>query len=233
MPILRKVLVSASNQRFAVFFLILLTLLLLPPYFRDATWLNYIWRGLLTATLLWAIFAVSSSHRALILTALILLPTLISTWLGITGDASIEVHYVDNLTNIAYFGLICAYLATFIFTTRRVTSEVLFASMCFYILLAVLWGAIYTNIELFFGDAFTFYGSTAAVAGIERDDLFSYLNYYSFVTLSTLGYGDIIPVHPVSRSWAAVEAMVGQFFIAIVIARLVALYTMEQSSGRN
>jgi len=207
--------------------------MLLPPYFRDVTSVNYIWRGLLTATLLWAIFAVSSSRQALILTGLILLPTLISSWLGSTGGASIEVYYVDNLTNIAFFGLICAYLAIFIFTTRRVTSEVLFASMCFYILLAVLWGAIYTNIELFFGETFTFYGSTAAVAGIEQDDLFSYLGYYSFVTLSTLGYGEIIPVHPVARSWAAVEAMVGEFFIAIVVARLVALYTLEQSSGRN
>ena len=104
--------------------------------------------------------------------------------------------------------------------------------MCLYISLAVLWAAIFTNLELFYGSAFSFYGASAAEAGIGRENLFSYLMYYSFVTLSTLGYGDIIPVHLVAQNWAAVEAMVGQFFIAIVIARLVSLYTVEQGRGQ-
>lgn len=53
--------------------------------------------------------------------------------------------------------------------------------------------------------------------------------YYSFVTLSTLGYGDIIPIHKVAQNWAAMEAMIGQFFIAIVMARLVSMYTVEET----
>ena len=49
-------------------------------------------------------------------------------------------------------------------------------------------------------------------------------NYYSFVTLTTLGYGDIVPLTPVTQAWVAVEATVGQFFLAIIIARLVSSY---------
>ena len=52
--------------------------------------------------------------------------------------------------------------------------------------------------------------------------------YFSFVTLSTLGYGDVLPVHEVSQNWAAMEAMIGQFFIATVIARLVSVYTVDE-----
>ena len=49
------------------------------------------------------------------------------------------------------------------------------------------------------------------------------LGYYSFVTLTTLGYGDITPVHPVARSLASGEALVGQLYPAILIARLVSM----------
>jgi voltage-gated potassium channel len=136
--------------------------------------------------------------------------------------------YIDNGTNIVYFGLICAFLARYIFTTRRVTLEVICAAMCFYMLLAVLWAAIYTNLELFYGNAFTFQGQLGATAGLDPEKLFQYMIYYSFVTLSTLGYGDITPAHLVSRNWAAMEAMIGQFFIAIVMARLVSIYTVEK-----
>ena len=73
----------------------------------------------------------------------------------------------------------------------------------------------------------------AAEAGIDQDGIFRELIYYSFVTLSTLGYGDTLPVHTVAQSWAAVEAMIGQFFIAIVIARLVSVYTVEEEESAN
>jgi hypothetical protein len=62
----------------------------------------------------------------------------------------------------------------------------------------------------------------------------SELLYFSYVTLTTLGFGDITPVHPVARSIAGLEALTGQFYIAIVVARLVALHILhsqERSAG--
>lgn len=215
-----------SNHRFAVFLFLLLCLIIIPPYFEKLEWLNFVWQAVLTAVLLWALFAVTSNRRAMLFAIVLLVPTVVSTWLDNTTNTNIA--YIDNFTNIIYFGLICAYLAIFIAQSRRVNTEVLFASMCLYISLAVLWAGIFTNLELFYNPAFSFYGGTALEADISQDELFSYLMYYSFVTLSTLGYGEIIPIHQVAQNWAAVEAMAGQFFIAIVIARLVALYTLEQ-----
>lgn len=105
--------------------------------------------------------------------------------------------------------------------------------MCLYMLIAVLWAAIYTNLQLYYGDAFLFQGSLAVEAGIDAENLYRHMIYYSFVTLSTLGYGDIIPDHIVAQNWAAVEAMIGQFFIAIVIARLVSLYTVQHEADSS
>lgn len=129
--------------------------------------------------------------------------------------------------------MICAFLGQYILANRRVTLEVIFAAMCLYMILAILWAAIYTNLELYYGNAFTFNGQFASEAGIAQDGIFLEMLYYSFVTLSTLGYGDILPIHRVAQSWAAVEAMLGQFFIAIVIARLVSVYTVEEETANE
>lgn len=231
MPGIQNVKKKISNHRFAVFLFLLLSLLIVPPYFADLERVGFIFKGMLTAVLVWALWTVTSNRRAMLLAIVLLVPTVVSTWLAYATSMNRQIAYVDNFTNIIYFGLICIYLAIFIARSRRVNAEVLFASMCLYISLAVLWAAIFTNLELFYNPAFSFYGSTAVEADIGHNQLFDYMVYYSFVTLSTLGYGDIIPVHRVAQNWAAVEAMVGQFFIAIVIARLVSLYTLEQ--GRH
>ncbi|MEM6583558.1 MAG: potassium channel family protein [Pseudomonadota bacterium] len=225
--------VSTANvffrNRFAVLFVLLFCVLLIPPYFEDTDWIAQFWRGLFTLVLLWALYSAVGSRRALALAVLLLLPTLVSTWLADPAQTRV-VAYIDNITNIAYFGLICAFLGQYVLRSQQVTVEVIFAAMCLYMILAILWAAIFTNIELFYREAFLFQGAFAHEANIGPEDLFRHMTYYSFVTLSTLGYGDIIPANLVARNWAAMEAMIGQFFIAIVIARLVSIYTLQASA---
>jgi len=215
------------RHRFAILFALLFCAVLIPPYFEGAYWVAQFWRGLFTLVLLWALYTVSGSRRTLILAALLLIPTISSTWVVDHGQERM-LEYLDNITNIAYFGLICVFLGQYILTTRRVTLEVIFAAMCLYMILAVLWAAIYANLELFYGGAFIFQGQLAQDAGVNSENLYRHMIYYSFVTLSTLGYGDIIPANLVAKNWAAMEAMIGQFFIAIIIARLVSLYTVQE-----
>jgi hypothetical protein len=59
------------------------------------------------------------------------------------------------------------------------------------------------------------------------------LQYFSFVTLSTLGYGDISPQTSYAQGWVILEAIIGQFYIAIVLARLLGLYVAEESATEN
>ncbi len=215
------------RHRFAVLFILLFCTILIPPYFEHAPWIGTFWRILFTLVLLWALYTIAGRGNVVLLAVLILIPTLASTWMAEPGQED-YVLYVDNITNIIYFGLICVFLGKYILTNRRVTLEVIFAAMCLYMILAVLWAAIYTNIELYYDGVFTFGGLSADEAGIPREQLFQEFIYFSFVTLSTLGYGDVIPVSLVGQNWCAMEAMVGQFFIAVVIARLVSVYTVEE-----
>jgi hypothetical protein len=215
------------RHRFLILFILLLCVLLIPPYFQNSPWIGTFWRGLFTCVMLWALYTIAGTPRVLLLAVLVLIPTIASTWLSDDGQEK-TVAYLDNATNIVYLTIICYYLSKYILTTRKVTSEVIFSAMCLYMILAVLWAAIYTNLELFYPGTFIFNGLPAAEAGVDANNLYLQLIYYSFVTLSTLGYGDILPTHRVAQNWAAIEAMIGQFYIAIVMARLVSVYTVEE-----
>jgi voltage-gated potassium channel Kch len=95
--------------------------------------------------------------------------------------------------------------------------------------------AIYLLIGIAFGEATRAMGlidpeayASASGRGFERADLY----YFSFVTLTTVGYGDITPVHPFARSLAILEALTGQLFPAILIARLVSQELASRPSRR-
>jgi hypothetical protein len=84
-----------------------------------------------------------------------------------------------------------------------------------YLLLGLVWGVIYATIEMHAPGSF---------AGTLRlDERLSDWVYYSFVTLTTVGYGDITPLSMAARAVAMLEALVGQLYPAIIIARLVSL----------
>jgi hypothetical protein len=89
-----------------------------------------------------------------------------------------------------------------------------------YLLLGLGWALAYELVSLLAAGAFSSTGPT----GPERSDFV----YFSFVTLTTVGYGDVTPVHPVARSLAVAEALMGQLYPAILLARLVSLATSNR-----
>ncbi len=101
-----------------------------------------------------------------------------------------------------------------LFQERQVTVNTLRGSVCVYLLIGTLWSIVYGIIYTVNPQAFAF----AHPASGEE------LYYFSFVTLTTVGYGDIVPVAPLARSLTNVEAIIGQMYIAIIVARVVGLY---------
>lgn len=105
------------------------------------------------------------------------------------------------------------------------TSGKLYISVSLYFVMGLSWFAVYTLINELDPGSFTA-GGVPLTPGAEAAGL----AYFSFVTLTTLGYGDILPVHPVARMVAALEAVCGVLYIAITVSRLVAAYRSEGSS---
>jgi hypothetical protein len=90
-----------------------------------------------------------------------------------------------------------------------------------YLILGVIWSLAYYLIALRMPEVFSVQGPFAPS---DTEALRSHLFYFNFVTLTTLGYGDIVAVHPMVRMLVILEAVTGQLFPAILIARLVSLH---------
>ena len=116
----------------------------------------------------------------------------------------------------------------YVLLSRQVTSDLLFAAVVVYILIAILFAQLYSITSMLLPDSFTYPATAHLVAGRLPDLSF---NYFSFVTIATLGYGDIAPRHPVAQILASVEAVVGQFYVAIVVAWLVSVYAAQGRAG--
>jgi len=108
-------------------------------------------------------------------------------------------------------------LAVNVFSSGEVTLDRILGAVALYVLIAAMWAEAYELISLYVPAAF------AGSGGIEEMKDRSTWVYFSFVTLTTLGYGDITPVAHSARSLAIMEALIGQLYPAIVLARLISL----------
>jgi hypothetical protein len=118
-------------------------------------------------------------------------------------------------TSVVAFGLLALVVLAKVLRPGMITAHRLQGAVAAYLLFGLVWAKAYEWIFL------TYPGAFAGALGGE--DGRSPWVYYSLVTLTTMGYGDITPVHPLARSLAVGEALTGQLYLAILISRLVAL----------
>lgn len=132
---------------------------------------------------------------------------------------------LGDLFDIAFLGFTVAIGLRFLFRTDRVTHRTIWASLCVYLLLGIVWANVYSMVGYLNPDAFKF--PLAAEGSQEHMELGAQESavalYYSFVTMTTLGYGDIVPLSPTARLLSALQAVMGQLYLAVLVARLVGL----------
>lgn len=110
----------------------------------------------------------------------------------------------------------------------RPTSERIFGALCAYIFIGMLFALLYTHIAYRDPDAFAISNEAMMQAATSEASLMPVFTYYSFVTLTTLGYGDITPVAEHVRTLAWLEALIGQLYLAVMVAGFVATHISER-----
>jgi hypothetical protein len=111
-----------------------------------------------------------------------------------------------------------------IFSDTKVTGDTLRGGISVYLMLGIVWYLIYQIILTIIPQAF--------VGDFKGDISSCQIFYFSFVTLTTVGYGDILPAHKATMIMSNLEAIVGQLYPAVIIARLVSSYTVENSNNK-
>ena len=201
----------------------LVLFIFLHPFAAGQTWVETAMEGVFTLVILASAWAVHGDRRLLLGLCVLGVPGLAlhwATWLA--GLPSWAANTAALL--VAAFLLATVFsMVVFLFRARSVTATTLIRAMSAYLLLGIAFAPIYRTIQRVSVEAFTVSGALASggpPAALGRTEAL----YFSFATLTTLGYGDITPMAPMARMVAAVEASMGPMYVAIVIARLVALY---------
>ena len=158
--------------------------------------------------------------------------------LGLIGLVMIISSFIDPFVGTIATGVVAG-IAGFIFllyvllivmndifSRSVVSTDTLVGSVCGYLILAALFASIYSVAVLFDPNAFNI-SSTLEIQPNElqrHEPHFGILTYYSIITLTTVGYGEIVPANYVTRAVVSVEAVSGQIYLTVIVARLVGLH---------
>ena len=153
------------------------------------------------------------------LAGLLAIPPFTARWISYLRPDLLPPE-VFQLAGIVFVLFVVVNLLRFVLKARSVNSEVLCASVSAYLLLGLAWTFAYWFVGDVSPGAFSFNVAAEPDKTIRGFDGI----YFSFITLCTVGYGDITPVSKVARMLAALEAITGLLYVAVLIARLVAMY---------
>ncbi len=170
-----------------------------------------------------AVFIVSGSAVAVIAILAAVVLIVVATVLRLSQPSAIDI-YLDAASWLITGVTLSIVVARAVFAPGKVTYHRVIGAVLLYLSIGLIFVALFCFVALRIPNAFTGLGplrDNLAVAGN--------LIYFSFVTLTSVGYGDIVPLHPFARGLANVEAIIGQLYPATLLARLVTL----QLEGRH
>jgi len=205
-------------------FLLLLNVFVVPFTVAPDSVSARIVRDVLLSLILLSGVATAWDHRPqFVAIALVASLAIVARWAELFISPGKTLGLVDE-TTLFSLAILCAVVGIKVFGNGTVTFDRILGAIALYILIGVVWAEAYQLVSI------RVPGAYAGIAhdGGPRDR--SIWVYFSFVTLTTVGYGDITPVAHAARSLTILEALIGQLYPAIVLARLVSLHVASGGS---
>lgn len=181
-----------------------------------------------------AVYAVSENRRTRRIVVVLGAPAIL---LGIfdIGLRIETIHVLGHAFMILFLGYTIVVVLRFLFQSEQVTANAIFASLCIYLMLGTLWAFLYALVEALVPGSFNYaahemqLNAPLDVGGTQT--IFTF--YFSFVTMTTLGYGDIVPISSSAKMLTVVQAVTGQLYLTVLVARLVGLQIAHSRAGRG
>jgi hypothetical protein len=214
--------------RFGVLFVALVAFLVVLPFLpgggAGGALIQLGWSIVILAGLLIA----SRNRNALWIALVIAIPVLVLHWTADYSDLP-ALRIAEPLSSALFLAFTAGVVLKSIFFERRVTLDEILGGVIVYLLIGVIWAQLHHALELAHPGAYLL-GDVAleAASSDANGDLGLTFLYYSFTTLTTLGYGDIRPVTHAARMLSTSEALIGQLYVAILIARLVGSHISQR-----
>ncbi len=193
----------------------LFVLVLIYPVFQGKPFASLLLSLLYTLIAAASALSVFRSRRLLVVVCSLGLPCVVLNWVARLADLGLVLNLMAAGLLVAFGFVLVAVLLQDILTTSTVTGNTLCRAVSGYMLIGISWAAMYQMLLLL---------DPGAILPLPSESSWSTCVYFSFITLTTLGFGDIAPVSPFARSLVIMEAVVGPMYLVILIARLVAAY---------
>jgi hypothetical protein len=207
-----------ARDHHAYLLVVLASVIVVPPFLAEWVLGDTLIEALLFFALLTGSYVTAANHRRFVLcvTVAVLAVAARLAWRAYPSDALL---YSFLGCHVAFFSVVGATLVGHLFGPHdRISSDTLFGAISVYLILGIVWAYGYAILEAAAPGSFTF-GAQRVLTEARFDRFLG----FSFTTLTTLGYGNVSPATPKADALSTMEAIVGQCYLAIVIARLVAL----------
>ena len=212
---------SWLRRRFVFLLATLLFMLAVVPFLESWRSLTTFFNIFLSAVLVSAVYVLSQKIRDFVAAVVLAIPMLLSIWSDYF-TLSDALFSVGRICGVLFFALTIFHILRHIFQQQEVTRDTIAGAAAVYLLFALMWAFIYVVLERLQPGSF----ATSSVQPLEGTNIFI---YFSLVTITTLGYGDIVPVTYITRSLAALEAVVGQLYLVVLVSWLVGMYVSKKS----
>ncbi len=210
------------------FLLLLISLVLwfvLSPFLERLVGFSFLMDLFVTLVLISGVFAVIQKRGFFIFSLCFAIFTALTRWsLHLLNISSLEP--VNHILSILFMGFIVGIILSYLFKEKEITSDVIMGAICGYFLIGLLWNNVYALLEVLEPNSFQFSQSHDTGGGLD-------FIYYSFVTLTTLGFGDITPISNPAQSLSLLEAVTGQLYLAILVARLVGIHIAQSFAKKS
>ena len=210
-----------SETRFLILLILILLLLVLTPFLDVFIETRILMDVFLTVIFIFIIYTIRLKRSQAIVASALALPLIFATW----STYFVEIKTLSLLTRIfgaLFFAYAAINILQIIVKSEEVTRETIFAAIVAYLLIALMWAFLYMILEMATPGSFSFpdWGSRRETMRFE---------YFSFITITTLGYGDITPVTDQASALVVIEAVVGQIYLVVLVAWLVGMYVSRRS----
>jgi len=223
----------ARERRFLYLLLFLMILIFAGPFLSSHGKGFGLYDGLYTGVLILGAYSASGKRAFLLIALAILVPSVVLVWLD-HFDTSTSYALPRYILAILFFMYIAGTILIHVLKSERVTFDKICAALCSYLLIGVIFAFLYSLLEFLEPGTFLA-GGKVIPSGDPRAFHGAGLGqaiYFSFTTLTTLGYGDIAGATPVAKNLSVLEALIGQIYLVVLVARLVGM-EISHSSDRT
>ncbi|MBU2710336.1 ion channel [Zooshikella harenae] len=212
--------VKVPRYSFASLLVALILVGIIFPLIPELITRSVMLKASLTLLLVCSIYVFSHDRRTLISTLILAIPTALTGWISVSRGTP-TFAMLDTFLYIIFFAYIIIRIIKLVFANTVITRDTLYGAMCVYLLFGIWWALCYSFIELVHPDSFH------GINAVDGYDVWGFI-YFSYVSLTTLGLGDMVPITRAAQSLTALEAVVGQFYLAVSVARLVGMHISQK-----